>query len=186
MDENPNVIVIVSDTFRPDYLGVNGHPKMQTPDLDAFVKRSITFDRATVSSFPTIPMRTDWFTGRFSHPRHRWRDLDPKAITLPDLLGANGYTTQLIADTTHMLRANFWRPFNHFHFLRGHEGDSPLSRLNDPIKPVISDRKKTRVEMGNKGHAPVLADIHAHTNFRQRYEDEGHCSLLASSVCRWL
>lgn len=186
MSELPNVIVIVSDTFRPDHLAINGHPWIRTPELDAFMRRCVTFDRAAVSSFPTIPTRTDWFTGRFSHPRHGWQDLDPKALTLPEILGTAGYTTQLLADTTHMLRAGFWRPFQHFHFLRGHEGDKPLARGNDPITPVISDRRKTRVEFGNYDQYPTLSDIHAHTNFRQRYEDESHIALLADVACRWV
>lgn len=186
MNDPPNVVVIVSDTFRPDHLAINGHPRIKTPELDAYVHRCAIFDNATVSSFPTIPTRTDWFTGRFSHPRHGWQDLDPKAITLPAILAAQGYTTQLLADTTHMLRARFWSPFHHFFFLRGHEGDQPLARGNDPISPVISDRRKTRVELGNTGQFPTLSDIHAHTNFRQRYEDESHISLLADVACRWV
>jgi arylsulfatase A-like enzyme len=186
MEISPSVIVIVSDTFRPDHLAINGHPWVKTPELDALWRKCAIFDNATVSSFPTIPTRTDWFTGRFSHPHYGWQDLDPEAITFPDILGAAGYTTQLLADTTHMLRAGFWRPFHHFHFLRGHEGDKPLARGNDPIGPVISDRRKTRVEFGNIGQRPTLSDIHAHTNFRQRYEDESHISLLADAACRWV
>jgi len=186
MPERPNVIVIVSDTFRPDHLSVFGHGHAETPELDAFVRRSVTFDRATVLSFPTIPMRTDCFTGRVGVTRYPWRDLDRAAITLPGLLRQHGYVAQLIADTTHMLRAKFWEPFDYFHFLRGHEGDTPACRMNDPIRPVMSDRRKTRVETGNTGDRPVLCDLHAHTNFRQRYEDEAHCALLADASCRWI
>ena len=183
---HPNVIILVSDTFRPDHLSANAHPWVQTPELDEFISRGITFDGALVSSFPTIPMRTDWLTGRFGHPRHGWRDLDPASITLPQVLAGAGYTTQLLADTTHLLRAKFWQAFNHFHFLRGHEGDVPMSRLNDPVRPVITDRRKTRLERGNFGARPALVDIHAHTNFRQRYEDQSHAALLADAACRWV
>ncbi|MFW6132833.1 MAG: sulfatase [Planctomycetota bacterium] len=182
----PNVIVICSDTYRPDYIAANGRQELRTPELDDLLARSITFDRATVSSFPTIPMRTDFFTGRFSHPRHGWKDLDREAITLPAVLNANGYTTQLIADTTHMLRAGFWRPFNAFHFERGHEGDCPFTRLNDPMVPQVRDRRKTRVEKGLPDDRPTLCDRHAHTNFRRRYEDEGHSPRLADLICRWI
>src|SRR3989475_8843998 len=61
-----NLIVIVSDTFRYDYLGANGNRWIKTPELDAFSRRAVNFDRCTISSFPTIPTRTDWFTGRYS------------------------------------------------------------------------------------------------------------------------
>lgn len=182
----PNVIIIVTDTFRPDHLSANGHPTCRTPELDAFLHQSVTFTGARVSSFPTIPMRTDWFTGRFGHTRHGWRDLDPAAVTLPHVLGRAGYATQLIADTTHLLNSLFWRPFGHRHFLRGHESDEPLCRLNEPVKPVIGDRRKTRVETHLPDERPTLCDRHAHTNFRQRYEEESHIAQLTSVACRWL
>jgi arylsulfatase A-like enzyme len=184
--DKPNVIVIVSDTYRPDHIGANGNRAVVTPELDAWLDRTITFDRALVSSFPTIPMRTDWFTGRFGCTRHGWRDLDRKAITLPHILKGSGYTTQLIADTTHMLRAGFWRPFSAFHFERGHEADTPFTRLNEPIARTVNDRRKTRVEPGMTEDRPTLCDRHAHTNFRQRYEDEGHAPKLAGAICRWI
>jgi arylsulfatase A-like enzyme len=186
MPERPNVIILVSDTFRPDHLSINGQGHAETPELDAFIRSSITFDGATVSSFPTIPMRTDWFTGRFSHLRHGWQDLEPQAITLPDVLRSAGYTTQLLGDNTHMLRSKFWRPFHYFHFLRGHEGDAAMCRLNDPVRRVVADLRKTRMDFGNMGDRPTLCDLHAHTNFRQRYEEDAHCSLLADSACRWI
>lgn len=104
------------------------------------------FDGARVSSFPTLPMRTDCFSGRFSHPGYGWQPLEPSLQTLPQTFQAAGYTTQLIADTTHLLRANFWRPFCHFDFLRGHEGDAPVSRLNQPPPRLMKDRRKTRID----------------------------------------
>ncbi|HOT36289.1 MAG TPA: sulfatase-like hydrolase/transferase, partial [Candidatus Latescibacteria bacterium] len=72
MPDHPNIFVIVSDTFRPDHIGINGAGFAETPELDDFLRRGVTFDNALVSSFPTIPMRTDWWTGRFGHPRYGW------------------------------------------------------------------------------------------------------------------
>jgi arylsulfatase A-like enzyme len=182
----PNAIVIVSDTFRPDYIAANGKQDLLTPELDHWLARSITFDKATVSSFPTIPMRTDWFTGRFGHPRHGWKDLDRSIPNLPALLLKSGYRTQLIADTTHMMGAGFFRPFESFHFERGHEGDQPFQRLNEPRASVLSDRTKTRMEKGATDKSQALCDIHAHTNFRQRYECESHAAKLADHICRFI
>ena len=184
--ERPNVIVIVSDTYRPDHIAANGHPDVVTPELDDWLARSVTFEQATVSSFPTIPMRTDWFTGRFGHPRHGWRNLDPKSVTLPEVLGANGYRTQLIADTTHLMNSHFFHRFDRHHFNRGHEGDGKFLRLNDPIEHLVEDPRKTRVEFGNHAYAPVLPDIHAHTNYWRRYEDQSQPMRMADDVCRFL
>ena len=184
MADHPNIIVLVSDTFRADYIGPNG--PADTPELDAFADRGYTFDNALVSSFPTIPMRTDWFTGRFGHPRYPWKPLDPDAITLPGIVKAAGYHTQFIADTTHMLHARFFTPFDNFHFERGHEGDAPLSRLNDPVQIAVEDREKVRTETGVDPQQPSSVDTHAHTNFRRRYEDEAQPTVLADIVCRWI
>src|SRR5437660_1029799 len=90
-----NFIVIVSDTFRYDYLGANGNPWIKTPELDAFSRGAVNFDRCTISSFPTIPTRTDWFTGRYGFPFHGWQPLGPKATVLAQVLREAGYTNQL-------------------------------------------------------------------------------------------
>ena len=185
MPDHPNIFVIVSDTFRPDHIGINGAGFAETPELDDFLRRGVTFDNALVSSFPTIPMRTDWWTGRFGHPRYGWQDLEPSTQTLPDILRRNGYTTQLIADTTHMLRSKFWEHVRHFSFRRGRESDAPFCRLNEPPARVVSDRRKVRVDPG-VGEGPVCAEIQPHTNFTAHYEDQAHSSLLAGDVCRWI
>lgn len=186
MSDQPNVIVLVADTFRPDHLGINGHPYCRTPELDAFVRRGATFDQAMVSSFPTIPMRTDWFTGRFGHPRHGWKPLDPQAFTLPKALALGGYTTQLLASTTHLLRNDFWKPFHHFDFSRGLEGDAPFARGNEPVRKLHANRRKTRMEFGRTDDKPALCDIAAHVGHRVRYEDEHHSSELATRACRFI
>ena len=66
-----NIIVLVSDTFRYDYLGCNGNAWIGTAALDRFAERAVSFDRHYLSSFPTIPNRTDLFTGRYSFPLPR-------------------------------------------------------------------------------------------------------------------
>jgi arylsulfatase A-like enzyme len=184
----PNVIVLVSDTLRWDALGVNGGPgwfDIKTPELDSFAQQALRFDGARTSSFPTIPMRTDCFTGIFSHPRYGWQTLDPSLTTLPGIFRSNGYETQLLADTTHLLRSNFFRPFAHFDFLRGHEGDAPLSKADAPPR-MIEDLNKTRVERNNTNRGPTIWDIHAQQNAWWRHEPDRLNSRLAEKTCRWL
>ncbi len=185
----PNVVVLVSDTLRWDALGINGGPgwlDIKTPELDRFARESVCFDDARVSSFPTIPMRTDCFTGKFGHPRYGWQPIPDDVVTLPRILASKGYNTQLLADTTHLLRANFWRHFNHFDFIRGQEGDAHVSRTNSPPKRIISDLSKTRVEYGRGEGQPTISEIHAHTNSWWRYESDRFSSRLADRVCHWL
>jgi len=82
-----NIIVLVSDTFRYDYLGCNGNRWIGTEELDRFARRAVCFDRHHLSSFPTIPNRTDLFTGRFSFPFHGWQPLDRQVPVMSTLFG---------------------------------------------------------------------------------------------------
>ena len=97
-----NIIVLVSDTFRYDYLGCNGNGWIGTAALDRLAGRAVSFDRHYLSSFPTIPNRTDLFTGRYTFPFHGWKPLDPGLPVLSTIFGAAGYQSQLICDTPHL------------------------------------------------------------------------------------
>ena len=63
IDDSPNVVVIVADTFRRDHLGAYGNGRIRTPHLDEFARSSVIFDNHVLSSFPTMPARADILTG---------------------------------------------------------------------------------------------------------------------------
>lgn len=68
MEKFPNLILIVSDTLRADYLGCYGNDKIHTPNLDAFAEESAVFDNAYPESLPTILVRRALHTGRRVYP----------------------------------------------------------------------------------------------------------------------
>jgi arylsulfatase A-like enzyme len=180
-----NVIVIVSDTFRYDYLGANGNPWIKTPELDAFARRAVSFDRCYVSSFPTIPTRTDWFTGRYGFPFHGWRPLDPGATVLAAELSKAGTVNQLIADCPHLMNGtnHFQRGFHGFDWIRGQEGDTPLTWMNHPIREV-QPLAKTRQRPTPFG-AP-LVNKHAWQNRWWDGEEDTFVARTCRTACRWL
>jgi arylsulfatase A-like enzyme len=45
-----NVIWIMCDQLRHDYLGCTGHPTLKTPNIDAMAKRGVRFSNAYVQS----------------------------------------------------------------------------------------------------------------------------------------
>ena len=143
-----NIIVLVSDTFRYDYLGCNGNPWIGTECLDAFARRAVSFDRHYLSSFPTIPNRTDLFTGRYSFPFHGWRPLDPDIPVLSTILGQAGYSSQLICDTPHLMSRNhfFNRGFDGAYWIRGQEGDRPFLKGNLPPRQTVPSDARTRID----------------------------------------
>ena len=107
MDARPNVVVIVSDTFRSDHLGAYGNPYIQTPNLDAFARSSVVFDQHRVSSFPTMPARADILTGTFAYTFMGWEPLPQNLPTLPGLLSEAGYQTMGVVDTPYFIRGGF-------------------------------------------------------------------------------
>jgi arylsulfatase A-like enzyme len=121
-----NLICVMSDTLRYDFLGANGHPWIKTPSLDRFAGEAVVFERAFQASFPTIPTRTDLWTGRYTFPFHGWAPLRADVPTFATLLGAAGYTTMLIGDTPHLFSRDhhFHRGFTGWQWMRGQESDN--------------------------------------------------------------
>lgn len=62
-DARPNVVVIVMDTARPDYLSVYGHPRPTTPFLDSLAHSATRYDRAYSTSCWTLPSHASLFSG---------------------------------------------------------------------------------------------------------------------------
>ena len=54
-----NIVFIVIDTLRYDYIGANGNEWIETPHLDRIADRAWVSDRSYAASYPTIPHRTD-------------------------------------------------------------------------------------------------------------------------------
>ena len=59
----PNLVLIVLDTTRPEFLSVYGHENPTTPGLEAFAKQGTRFDNAYSVSSWTFPAHTSMFTG---------------------------------------------------------------------------------------------------------------------------
>ena len=51
----PNVVFIMVDTLRPDRLGIYGHEKETSPNLDAYAAKGMVFERAYAHSGWTLP-----------------------------------------------------------------------------------------------------------------------------------
>ena len=63
--DHPNIIVLITDTFRRDNLGDRAARPVRTPELDRFAAdRATELTGLTMGSFPTIPHRTDFASGR--------------------------------------------------------------------------------------------------------------------------
>lgn len=65
----PNVVVVLIDTLRPDYLGFYGYKKETAAFLAKIAKKSFVFTRAFSTSSWTAPSTTSLFTSKYPH-RH--------------------------------------------------------------------------------------------------------------------
>lgn len=180
-----NIIVIVSDSYRYDNLAVGGG-RARTADLDRFIARASSFENCYLSSFPTIPHRTDTITGRYTFPFHGWQPIDPNLPVLADCLGEGGYVSQLLCDTPHLMRGRTWfdRGFDAARAVRGQEGDTPFLRMNVPLRKVMPDEKVDRnfIRFGDYS----LPDVHTWSHSEWVWEEDRYCAQTARLASKWL
>lgn len=97
-----NILFIMCDQLRFDYLGCTGHPHLRTPNIDALAARGVRFDRAYVQSPICGPSRMSFYTGRYmrSHGSN-WNNFPLRVgeMTLGDHLEPLGLRTALCGKT---------------------------------------------------------------------------------------
>jgi arylsulfatase A-like enzyme len=105
MSKIKNILFIMADQLRWDYLSCYGHQHLKTPNIDRLAERGVRFDRAYVQSPVCGPSRASYYTGRtvFSHGA-TWNlvPLPIGELTLGDYLRPNGVTTAVVGKT-HMI-----------------------------------------------------------------------------------
>ncbi|HEY4279257.1 MAG TPA: sulfatase-like hydrolase/transferase [Conexibacter sp.] len=90
-EQRKNVVVIVADRMRADFVGVyaddyDNTTPAKTPNLDAFAKESLRFKHSVPESMPAVPMRNGLLTGVRSFPFRDWK----ATPGMPAIPGWNG------------------------------------------------------------------------------------------------
>ncbi len=102
MGQVRNVLFIMCDQLRADYLGYAGHPALRTPHIDALARRGVAFRRAYCQAPICGPSRMSFYTGRYmtSHGA-TWNGvpLDVGELTLGDYMRPLGVRTALVGKT---------------------------------------------------------------------------------------
>ncbi|SOE18416.1 arylsulfatase A-like enzyme [Hoeflea halophila] len=105
MTNAPNVLWIMADQLRFDYLSCYGHPHLDTPHIDALAGRGVRFNKAYVQSPVCGPSRMSAYTGRYvrSHGS-TWNGMPLRVgePTLGDHLREAGARAVLVGKT-HMI-----------------------------------------------------------------------------------
>jgi len=98
--DGPNVLVLVLDTVRGDYLSVNGFSRPLTPALDRLAAEGVNFTQAYSASSWTLPSHASLLTGLpiTGHgATSLWHNLGGDKLQLQQVLRDQGYATGAFA-----------------------------------------------------------------------------------------
>ncbi len=97
-----NILFIMFDQLRFDYLSCAGHPHLHTPNIDRLAGKGVRFTRTYVQSPQCGSSRMSFYTGRYVHSHGAHRNGYPLKVgelTLGDHLRANGMDAYLVGKT---------------------------------------------------------------------------------------
>jgi arylsulfatase A-like enzyme len=178
-----NVIALINDTWRWDYLGCYGNDWIKTPNLDKLASEATLFENFYPENLPTVPTRTTFFTGRFTFPLRGWQRLEPTDILLAEILWNKGFTSALITDVYHLHKPSmaFERGFDYTQHIRGHEGD--LWVLDESIEVDVD--KYYKGDGKDKAVRQQLIQYLRNIHFWEGEEDTFVARVVKAGV-RWL
>ncbi len=131
MTRRPNILYLMTDQHRADWLGCTGHPVVKTPNIDGLAARGTRFSRFHVTSPVCMPNRGAIFTGRYPSVnglRHNGLPLPANAATFVDVLRDAGYGTATIGKS-HL------QPFGKAPAVRAGEPHIANPAIPEAIKP---------------------------------------------------
>ncbi|SMG53937.1 arylsulfatase [Paenibacillus aquistagni] len=127
-EARPNLLLITVDQMRYDCMSIEGHPIVDTPNLDELARTGIRFERAYSATPSCVPARAAIFTGlsQVSHGRVGYDVSVPWRYdtTLPGELARAGYHTQCVGK----MHVNPTRSLLGFHNVRLHDGYTLYNR----------------------------------------------------------
>ena len=97
----PDLVFVLSDDHRSDFLGCAGHPFLQTPHIDALAERGVRFDNAFVTTSICAASRATILTGLYEKTHQFTFGTPPIAAeyaadSYPARLKAAGYRTGFV------------------------------------------------------------------------------------------
>jgi len=129
-----NAIVVLLDSLNRHLLGAYGGREFATPNLDAFARRAVRFQRHYSGSLPCMPARHDLLCGALDFLWKPWGSIEIWERPITAELRHAGVVTQLVTDHPHLFESggeNYHVDFGAWDFQRGHEGD-PWRTRPDP------------------------------------------------------
>ncbi len=99
-----NILFIMCDQLRWDYLSCYGHPTLYTPNIDSLAASGVRFDNAYCQAPLCGPSRASFYSGRYMSSHGVMANSDPSRIdelTIADYLRPSGYRSALVGKAHH-------------------------------------------------------------------------------------
>jgi arylsulfatase A-like enzyme len=128
MSRKPNLLFVMADQLRADYLGCTGHPTIRTPNIERLAARGMTFTRAFAQAPVCCGSRMSFYTGRYAFTHGATGNYMPIRIderTIADYLRPLGYRTGLVG------RSDVWLDEDALAHLGATEGLPTWARLTE-------------------------------------------------------
>lgn len=94
-----NVVLIMADQLRKDFLGCYGNSYIKTPNIDRIGNTGVRFENCFVNNPICMPSRMSIFTGMHVHNHQLWANgvlLRHELPTIGSFLSGKGYRTASI------------------------------------------------------------------------------------------
>ncbi len=126
-DQQPNILLLMTDQQRGDCLGIDGHPVVQTPYINEYAANGFHFPRAYTTCPVCVPARRTLMTGKkpASHGVLMNYNTRLDGPTLPGELSRHGYQTHLVG------KLHLWPERKLYGFNSADWADSPLTFNRD-------------------------------------------------------
>jgi arylsulfatase A-like enzyme len=129
-----NVLFVILDTLRRDYLEPYGTDWVRTPNIARLAARSVVCDNHWVGSLPCMPARHDILCGALDFLWRPWGSIEVWEDAITRHLRDAGITSMLVSDHPHLFEVggeNYHTDFTAWEYARGHESD-PWKTRPDP------------------------------------------------------
>lgn len=121
LKDKPNIVWILSDTHRPDYLGCYGNTAIATPNIDGLAHDGVIFDQVYAHSTHTKASTASMLSSLYPSEHRAIHKLDalPSSVTMiAEILDQAGYYCGGIVTNNHVRPAfNFHQGFHEYRYL---------------------------------------------------------------------
>jgi arylsulfatase A-like enzyme len=178
----PNIVVMIADQFRGDFIGANGcNPMGVTPNLDAMAEHGVTMLNAVTNQPLCSPSRACLFTGRYATETGMWKlppgvELNRDLPTLASVLRGHGYTANYIGkwhlgplDRSTQKGLGFVEPQDRGGFLDLWQASNVIELTSHPYEGTIWDGDGKPMHFKDVYRVDYLTDL-AVRFLKQRHE----------------